>query len=171
MTLCAASQSASRSVVALGPQEGEHIWFLDNLLTVKLRGQGAPYSLVEAVLPPGSATPFHRHDDEDEAFYVLEGELSVFFEGGRVVRGVPGSYVHVPRGTAHGFRTQTRLRMLVLSGAEGFVDFAREYGAPASRAELPPAAPPDLARMESIAKRHNLELLGPLPEADIRRAG
>jgi quercetin dioxygenase-like cupin family protein len=166
-----APQSAARPVVALGPNEGEHVWFLDNLLTVKIRGEGAPYGLIEADLPPGSATPFHRHEDEDEAFYMIEGELSLFLDGGRVLRAVPGSYVHVPRGTAHGFRTQSRVRMLVLSGATGFIDFTREYGIEAPRAELPPPAPPDLARMEPIAKRHNLELLGPLPEASACCAG
>jgi quercetin dioxygenase-like cupin family protein len=131
---------------------------------VKVSGPGAPYALVESELPAGSATPFHRHDAEDEAFYVLEGELTVFLEGGRVVRGAPGCYVHIPRGVAHGFRTETRLRMLVFSDPVGFVEFAREYGTQAPEAELPPAAPPDLPRLEAIANKHHIELLGPLPE-------
>jgi quercetin dioxygenase-like cupin family protein len=152
-------------VVALEPGAGEKVWFLDHLITVKLRGENAPYGVLEAALPAGARTPFHRHQGEDEAFYVLEGELTVFLEGGREVRARAGSYVHTPRGTAHGFRADTDIRLLVLCEPEGFVDFTREYGVPAPRAEFPPAAPPDFPRLEALSKKYRIELLGPLPES------
>ncbi len=164
------SQSvARREVIALEPREGESIWFLDNLLTVKVSAKdGAPYGLVDATLPAGSQTPFHRHHGEDEAFFVVEGELTIFVEKpngdiGRIL-GCPGSYVHIPRGVAHGFRTETALRMIVLTGLDGFVEFAREAGMPAPRHELPPLAPPDLAKLGAAAANHRIDLLGPLPE-------
>jgi quercetin dioxygenase-like cupin family protein len=154
----------ARSVVALEPGAGEHVWFLDHLVTVKLRGAGAPWGVLEVALPAGARTPFHRHDDDDETLYVLEGELTLFLEGGRVVQGRPGCCLHLPRGIAHGFRTETAIRMLVLCQPEGFVEFTRDYGVPAPRAEVPPPALPDFPRLEALARKHHIELLGPLPE-------
>jgi len=157
--------SKNRKVIVLDRGQGEPVWFLDNFLTLKARGaDGSPFGLLEAVLPRGSETPFHRHHDEDEAFYVLEGSLTVFLEGGRTVHAREGSYVHVPKGIAHGFRVDAPLRMLVLSGAEGFVEFVRAAGAPAPRRELPPAGPPDVPKLEAAAKQYHIDLLGPLPE-------
>ena len=153
-----------RAVMALGPNEGEPVWFLGQLVVVKLRGPGAPYGVIETELAAGRGTPYHRHLAEDEAFYVLSGELRLFLEGGRVLEGRPGTYVHIPRGVAHGFRTHTHVRMLVLSAPQGFVDFTREYGIRAARVELPPNVPPDFARLDALAKKYEIELLGPLPE-------
>lgn len=152
-------------VVTLGPGQGEDVWFLDNLLTIKSRPRtGLEFGVIESAMPAGSRTPFHRHEREDEALYVLEGTMSVFLEGGRTLEAGPGTFVHVPKGIAHGFVTTSPVRMLVLTGAEGFVEMTRAAGVPAPRHELPPVAPPDLARLEAACARHHIVLLGPLPE-------
>jgi quercetin dioxygenase-like cupin family protein len=152
-----------RNVTVRGEGEGEPIWFIDNFLTLKMRkADGAAYGLIEARLPKGSETPFHRHHDEDEAFYVLEGQLTVFLEGGRTVVARPGSFVHLPKGTAHGFRVDDALKMLVLCDPAGFVEFVVEAGMPAPRREIPPAGPPDMAKLERAAQKYRIDLLGPL---------
>jgi quercetin dioxygenase-like cupin family protein len=156
--------SESRAVVALGKNQGELVWFFDQLVVVKLRGPDAPYGVIETELEADRGTPFHRHTDEDEAFYVLEGELLLFLEGGRRLTARAGDYVHLPRGTAHGFRTLARTRMLVLSDPMGFVDFTRECGVPAERPEPPPPAQPDMSRIGPIAQKYRIDILGPLPE-------
>ena len=65
----------------------------------------------------------HVHPDEDDAFYVLEGELTVLLgeEGVEVVAG-PGTFVLVPPGTRHGFtnRTGSPVRMLNIHAPAGF---------------------------------------------------
>jgi len=154
----------AQDVVVLGPDQGENVWFIDNLHTIKMRPAGAQFSVLENAMPQGSHTPFHRHDREDEAFYLLEGTLRIYLEGRPAFEVGPGSYVHLPRGTAHGFVTVTAVRMLVICGVEGFVEMAREAGVPAPRHELPPPAPPDHARLEAACARHHITLLGPLPE-------
>ena len=93
----------------------------------------------------------------------LEGSMLLFLEGGRVVEAVPGSFVHIPHGVAHGFRATSALTMLVLSDPAGFLEFVREYGVEAPRRELPPAVPPDVPRLIATAKNHRIEILGPLP--------
>ncbi len=153
-----------RDVVVHEPGQGEAVWFLDNLITVKVRSDaGAPFGLVENAMPAGSHTPFHRHENEDEAWYVLEGRIVFHLEGGRKLTCGPGSYVHVPAGVAHGFRTETPTRLLVLSAPNGFVEFAREVGRPAERRELPPVEPPDVAKLAAVGARYGIEILGPLP--------
>lgn len=156
--------AAEPAVIALSPQGGEKLWFLDQLVIVKQRGAGLPYGVLETELAKDRGTPFHRHLDEAESFYVLEGELSFFVEGGKVLHGSPGSYVHVPPGVAHGFRTHTPTRLLVISNPQGFVDFTRAYGEPAPGLELPPLAAPDFPRLQALANQYRIELLGPLPE-------
>ena len=154
-----------RQVSFQPPGEGEAVWFLDNLLTIKVsRAEGSPFGLLENAMPEGSHTPFHAHDGEDEAFYVLEGRLAIYLDGGRVTEATPGSYVHIPAGQAHGFRTLSPVRMLVLCGGEGFVEMAREAGGPAERRELPPATEPDKQRLARACERYRIRLLGPLPE-------
>src|SRR5215510_16493638 len=44
------------------------------------------FSLWEDVVPPGAGAPPHVHSREDEAFYVLSGEIQVEFEGERAPR-------------------------------------------------------------------------------------
>ena len=50
----------------------------------------------------GTGPPPHSHD-WDESFYVLKGEIE-FLCDGKVHMCTPGTLVHVPRGTVHGFR-------------------------------------------------------------------
>lgn len=154
-----------RAVIVREPGEGERIWFLDNLLIVKASGAtGSAFGVLESRLPANSHTPFHRHDAEDEAFYVLEGTLTIYLGAGRTIDTGPGSYVHLPCGTAHGFRTKTAVRMLVVCGTQGFIEMTREAGEQAPRNELPPPAEPDFARLETACARNAITILGPLPE-------
>jgi quercetin dioxygenase-like cupin family protein len=50
----------------------------------------------------GAGPPPHSHD-WDESFYVLRGHVEIVCEGARCTL-EPGSLVHVPRGTVHGYR-------------------------------------------------------------------
>ncbi len=61
------------------------------------------YYLTHAIVPPGGGPWAHVHTREEEAFYVISGELT--FLAGEEERTVPaGSFVHIPRGTKHRFR-------------------------------------------------------------------
>ena len=86
---------------ALSQEEGSAFWFLNNLITVKATTEstGGSYSLCHQVSPPGSATPYHLHHFEDEAFYVLEGESTFICDGKKTIAG-PGEYLFLPRGNS-----------------------------------------------------------------------
>jgi mannose-6-phosphate isomerase-like protein (cupin superfamily) len=60
-------------------------------------------SLMERTLPPGGRRPPpHRHTNCSEAYFVLDGLVSVVVEGEELTVG-PEGFVLVPRGTAHNF--------------------------------------------------------------------
>ena len=70
------SSSATRPIVA-GPGEGEALWFLGILATIKAStdSTGGAVAVIEHLAPRGSGSPLHVHSREDEWFYVMEGEV------------------------------------------------------------------------------------------------
>ena len=50
------------------------------------------YFLVEAIVPPGGGPPFHIQTREEEAFFILDGELTFYGEHEEIVAG-PGTYL------------------------------------------------------------------------------
>ncbi len=54
--------------------------------------------MVEMLAPPGDQPPLHRH--QDEGFYVLEGELSLWAGDEHVVLRA-GQFANAPRGVPH----------------------------------------------------------------------
>src|ERR1017187_540892 len=64
---------------------------------------GGDFSLMERTLPPaGRRPPPHRHTNCSEAYFVLNGLVSVIVEGEELTVG-PEGFVLIPRGTAHTF--------------------------------------------------------------------
>ncbi len=150
----------------LAPGQGEAIWFLGSLITVKTGGEETDeaFSITEHVYPAGFGPPPHIHRNEDEAFYVVEGEVA-FFSGGTTFRGGPGAYVRMPRGLPHTFRVEgdTPARLLIVTAPAGFERFVRDAGIPAGdrTAPAPPPTPADIERMLATAPRYGIEFLAP----------
>lgn len=73
-------------------------------VTIKASGRdtSGQLAVTESVYPAGLSVPAHRHDGEDEMFYVLEGRLEGFCEDRRWTAD-PGDFVFVPRDRRHGF--------------------------------------------------------------------
>lgn len=70
---------------------------------------------------PGRRLEAHAHPDEDDAFYILEGELT-FELGGEDVHAPAGTFVLVPPGVEHGFRNDglQPVRILNIHAPAGF---------------------------------------------------
>jgi quercetin dioxygenase-like cupin family protein len=161
------STSAALAVdpVALGPDEGEAIWFLGCLATIKSSAAttGGRVAVIEHLAPRGAGSPLHVHRREDEWFYVLAGELT-FWVGGRVVDAPAGAFVFGPRDVPHTFAVKSpQARFLLVTEPAGFEGFMRALSEPAAALTLPPPAsePPDLARLGAVAAEHGIEILGP----------
>ncbi len=112
-------------------------------------------------MPPGFASPYHLHHLEDEAFYVLEGEMA-FVCGGKWMKAGPGAYLFGPREIPHGFKVigTAPARMLLMCAPAGFERFVLEMGEDLTS----PPAPPDMAKLITLAAKYQIDILGPLPE-------
>ena len=160
-----ATAESPQAPIALGPGEGEALWFLGQLVTIKSSGESTAgrVAVTETLAPRGSGSPLHVHHNEDEWFYVLEGELT-FWVGGKVSTASAGSFVYGPRDIPHTFTVSSeQARFLLVLEPAGFEGFLRALGQPAQQLVIPPPAtePPDLERMTAIAAQHGLEILGP----------
>ena len=73
------------------------------------------------VQPHRDGPELHVHDAEDDAFYVLEGELTFTVDGEDVVAG-PGTFVLVPPGVPHTFanRGDATARFVNVHAPAGF---------------------------------------------------
>ena len=145
--------------------EGEALWFLGSLVTIKAAGEdtGGRMAVVEHHSPRGSGSPLHVHRNEDESFYVLEGELTVWVDGQTIVAPA-GSFVYGPRDVPHTFIVSSEeARFLLIAQPAGFDAFVRALGEPAQQLVIPPPAtePPDIAALSAIAAEHGIEVLGP----------
>jgi mannose-6-phosphate isomerase-like protein (cupin superfamily) len=82
-------------------------------------------------------TPLHVHENEDELFYVLEGE-HVFRVGDREHRAGPGELVFAPRGVPHAQRrvVPRKGRTLVFTSPGGLEGFFRELAEADAAGEL-----------------------------------
>jgi quercetin dioxygenase-like cupin family protein len=156
----------SPSPITLGPDEGEVLWFLDFLTTVKASGEETDGGLtvMEQIAPFGAGSPLHVHRREDEWFYVLEGELTIWVDGEVSVAG-PGSFACGPRDVPHTFVVSglTGARWLLGAAPAGFDDFVRAVAAPALSRALPPAdlPRPTPEQLTELAADYGIEILGP----------
>jgi quercetin dioxygenase-like cupin family protein len=151
--------------IALGAGEGEALWFLGCLVTIKASRDttGGAVAVLEHRAPRGAGSPLHVHNNEDEWFYVLDGELT-FWVGGEVVVAPAGAFVYGPRGIPHTFIVSSdEARFVLVTQPGGFEAFARMIGEPAAALEIPPAAtePPDVEGLTRIAATFGLDIIGP----------
>ena len=159
------TESTTVEPIALGPGEGEALWFLGVLATIKSSSESTDgrVAVIEHLAPQGAGSPLHVHRREDEWFYVIEGELT-FWVGGRVIQATTGSFVYGPRDVPHTFVVSSaEARFLLVTEPAGFENFMRALAEPAGTRTLPPApsGPPDFERLVSIAAEYGLEILGP----------
>jgi mannose-6-phosphate isomerase-like protein (cupin superfamily) len=145
---------------------GEAVWLLGARYEIKAVGEdtGGAYGAWETFSPPGGSPPPHQHHHEDELFYILEGELE-FVAGDDVFTAGAGSFVHVPKGMVHTFKSVGTVpaRFLGIAVPAGFEQFFIEAGEPATDPSTPPTpdGPPDVARLVAIAAKHGCEILLP----------
>ena len=160
--------SAGPSRVVLGPDEGVHLHFLNNLATVKVAaGSDGSMSVVEFLAPQGFGPPLHRHNVEDELFIVLAGELSIFSGDERFAAG-EGSFAMLPRAVPHTFQVVSESARIVnvTSSNEAVPRFdamVSALGEPTESLEIPPPAYIDPGRVAEVCAAHGIDIVGPPP--------
>jgi quercetin dioxygenase-like cupin family protein len=147
-----------------GPEQGEALWFLGTLATVKLPGEasGGRFALIEFLFPQYASPPLHTHP-QDESYVVLEGRLTIQ-AGDERFELEAGGAAAIPMGVSHTFRVDSETaRVLVLSTPAGLERMVRDGSVPASALTLPPAdaARPDPEELGRIFEAHGVANLGP----------
>jgi quercetin dioxygenase-like cupin family protein len=157
--------SAAVSIVR-ADGEGERLRFWGGgVLTMKATAEetGGAFLLFEDLMAQGKTTPLHLHANEDEALYVLEGELLVHLDGNEYPVGPRGVAI-APRGVPHAFLVTSRTaRVLTLQTPGSAEAFYRGASDPAS-ADTDPSGPVDFARVRESADRSGgMQVVGPPP--------
>jgi quercetin dioxygenase-like cupin family protein len=138
------------------------VWFMGSLMTIHADAgsTGGNLALIEMLGEPGMEPPLHMHSNEDELFYVKEGELKVFCGSEEIILR-PGESGFLPRGVPHTFKILSEeARWLVYMTPGGFEDYFRIIGRPAESLTLdynPPA--PNFKQMREIGDELGLTFI------------
>jgi quercetin dioxygenase-like cupin family protein len=158
---------SATSPLVLGPEEGSHFEFLNNRATVKLAGSSGTMSVVEFLAPGGFGPPQHRHNSEDELFFVLEGQLH-FILGDERFDGQEGSFAHLPHGIPHTFQVVSDSARFInvtasVSGHPQFDQMVAALGSPTKELGLPDPSPIDPGLVAEVCAAHDIDIVGPPP--------
>ena len=118
------------------------------------------YALFENRMPAGSPGPLpHLHRRHDEAFYILEGELSVRV-GAQTVIAPAGSFVLVPRGVVHRPSNPgpQPARFLLIFSPGGMDQFFADAAAGRVPIQAPSDDPAARAALADFSARYDFEL-------------
>ena len=92
-------------VLHVPPSEGLTKWVSGDIYTIKAtrHDTNGAFAFIDAIVPPGGGPIAHAHPDQDEAFFLLDGELE-FLDGDRTFVAEQGSFLFIPRGSRHRFK-------------------------------------------------------------------
>ncbi len=125
---------------------------------------GGNYALWHAVVHPAAGAPPHTHRREEEGFFILVGELTLFADGKRLTASA-GDWVMLPRDIKHGFKNETTspVQMLILIAPAGLDAMFLETGVPWSDPMVapPPIGSKEIQKIMEVAPRYGIELGAP----------
>jgi mannose-6-phosphate isomerase-like protein (cupin superfamily) len=123
---------------------------------------GDAYAVRENEVPAGfDKVPFHIHHGAEEAFYILEGSMTVSTPE-RAVEAPAGSFVLIPRGTVHTLANPgaVPLRWLTFISPGWLSAWIEEES---DLQEEAGPGEPDAARRAAIYEKYGLEIVAPPP--------
>ena len=112
----------------------------------------------------GIRAPMHVHDDADEIFYVLDGNLT-FFVGEERIEAAPGAFVYLPRFVHHGFQcNSTEARVFNFVTPAGFEQLILDSGNLANYDDAPIPDDPNVKAAlppAEVLKKYGMRALPP----------
>ena len=140
--------------IVLAPDEGEVIaWRARMRLLAGAQSSEDRLTILETENPPEGGPPLHRHNREDEAFYVLEGDYT-FECGDQVVSTIAGAFVFLPKGVPHRYQAgNAGGRLLMIFTPGGIEDYFRAVASAMEDGALQPS------RAHEIAEAYGIDLL------------
>ena len=124
-------------------------------------------SVVQFVGPKGFGPPLHRHNNEDELFVILEGEM-IFTSGDLETLGSAGGHAFLPHGQPHTFQvlSETATFTNVTASREvvpRFDEMVSTLGEKTSAFTMPDPGAIDPARVAEVCAYYDIDILGPPP--------
>jgi quercetin dioxygenase-like cupin family protein len=155
--------SEALDAAAVRSGEGEARWWFGQLAEIKATAAdtGGQFTIVEVTCATGFEAPLHVHHREDEAFWILDGQVTLYV-GEEEIEARAGDYAFGPRDIPHRYTVgDAGCRMLFICTPGGFEGLVRDMSEPAASRVVPPPAeqPPDMERIQAIANKHGCELL------------
>jgi mannose-6-phosphate isomerase-like protein (cupin superfamily) len=153
------SATATRDAFTIKQGEGRPIHVVGDEVIIKIssRDTGGAFAVFESLTGPLHGPPLHLHRQQDEWWYILEGEFR-FEVDGREIYASEGATVFAPRGSRHTFQNvgtaPGRTVTTVVPG--GLDEFFEEL-----ETAVPRGTVPDPEQIVPIFEKHGLELLGP----------
>ena len=143
--------------------QGEARWWFAGLAEIKATAEdtGGLLTIVEVTEPPGAEAPLHVHHREDEGFWILEGDVTLYV-GDETIEASAGDFAWGPRDVPHRYTVGPKgCRMLFICTPAGFEGLVRDMSVPAETRTLPPASDeePDMEMVAAVAQKYGAELL------------
>lgn len=142
-------------------------WYKGILITrlATARDTGGAFDLILPIVRKGDEPPPHVHGQEQELFYVLDGNVDVYV-GAKVFHLAAGDCVFLPQGIPHAYLIQSpALHMLALITPGGFMDAFRPMEESAKKMEIPSDmvtyATGNLEETMKILEQYGLRFLSP----------
>ena len=135
--------------------EGKSINVLGDMQTIKLTGKDTNglFTLIEEENIPGTSIPPHVHDNEDEIFKVLEGQMELTV-GDKTTVLKAGDLAFGPRGVPHSWKIVGEEKAkVILSVFPSGIELMFEELA------LMPPGPPDFAKVSEICARYGVNFI------------
>jgi quercetin dioxygenase-like cupin family protein len=147
------------------PKASELRWLGDTFAYFLATGDqtGGAFALVDEQAKRGETVPLHRHREDMESFYVLDGEIMLYIGDQPGERAGAGSFAHVPGGTVHGFRVESETARYLLFTTPRHGDFYRAITVASGPGGAQPLESVDGSQIKKACAEYGIEYVGPLP--------
>jgi quercetin dioxygenase-like cupin family protein len=142
----------------------DNVWWKAGRVTVKAGAAqtGRDFAQIETDDPYDSGPPRHVHHNEDETFYILDGEVTAIVGDERFDL-TTGDYLFAPRGIPHSYVVRSdRARMFVTLSPSGAEELFVSLGVTVEGAEPPTeVVMPPMDELVRLFADYGVEILGP----------
>jgi quercetin dioxygenase-like cupin family protein len=135
--------------------EGQIVNVIGDKQTFKLTGKDTNglFTLIEEENEPGTGIPLHVHENEDEVFKVIEGEMELTV-GGKTTILKAGDLAFGPRGIPHSWKIigDSKAKVILSVFPAGIENMFEELGGL-------PQGPPDFPKVAEICGRYGIKFI------------